>query len=147
MIVIGAEAVRMRAELGGLPVQPVVNPRWQEGLSTSIDAALAMIEATAGVDAVLFTTCDQPRITAELLRELVGAYAASRPSVVACAYAGTVGVPVLFDRKLFAELRALHGDAGAKVVIERHRDCVVAVPFPEAELDVDTTDDAEGLAD
>lgn len=146
-VVIGAEAARMRAELAGLHVQLVVNPRWQEGLSTSIDAALTMLEATAGVDAVLFTTCDQPRVTPTLLRRLIDEYAAGRATAVACAYAGTVGVPALFDRSLVPELHALRGDAGAKNVLDRHRGAVIALPFPEAEVDVDGPADAEQLAD
>ncbi len=146
IVVLGAGAVRLRAELAGLDVQPVVNPRWQEGLSTSLDVALAALEATAGVDAVLFTTCDQPGVGAAALRDVIGAYAAGRPPVVASAYAGTLGVPALFDRKLFPELRALRGDAGAKAVIERHRGAAVTVPCPDAALDVDTADDARRLA-
>ena len=145
-VVIGAEAARMRAELAGLHVQQVMNPRWQEGLSTAIDAALTMLEATAGVDAVLFTTCDQPRVTPTLLRRLIDEYAAGRAPAVACAYAGTVGVPALFDRSLFPELHALRGDTGAKGVIQRHLASVVSVPFPAGELDVDTGEDAGRLA-
>jgi molybdenum cofactor cytidylyltransferase len=136
----------MRAELAGLEVELVVNPRWQDGLSTSIDVALTLLEATAGVDAVLFTTCDQPQVSPELLRELIGMYAARRAPIVACAYAGTVGVPALFDRSLFQELRALRGDAGAKRVIERHLAAVASVAFPDGALDIDTADDARRLA-
>jgi molybdenum cofactor cytidylyltransferase len=136
----------MRTELAGLHIQLVVNPRWQEGLSTSIDAALTMLEATAGVDAVLFTTCDQPRVTPDLLREMIAVYTSRRAAVVACAYSGTVGVPALFDRSLFPELRALRGDAGAKSVIQRHLASVATVPFPAGELDVDTGDDTDRLA-
>lgn len=137
----------MRAQLEGLDVQVVENPGWQQGLSTSLQAGLSALEGAGGPDAVLFATCDQPLVSSALLREIIAAYAASRPSIVACEYAGTVGVPALFDRALFAELRALRGDTGAKRVIEGHRGDVAAVLFPEAALDVDTTDDMKGLAD
>jgi len=146
VVVLGADASRMRAELADLDVQVVVNPRWQEGLSTSIDAALTMLEATAGVEAVLFTTCDQPRVTSELLRELIGVYAGTRLRIVACAYAGTLGVPALFDRSLFPELRALRGDAGAKRIVEGHLGLAARIPFPDGALDIDTADDARRLA-
>ena len=52
--------------------------------------------------------------------------------IVACEYAGTVGVPALFTRALFDELAALSPDAGAKQVIAHHGEEVVPVPFPAA---------------
>ena len=141
----------MRAELAGLDIAIVENPDWAEGLSTSLRAGLDALDPPdargSPVDAALFTTCDQPLVTAATLRALVATYDATRPPVVACAYAGVVGVPALFDRSLFAELRALRGDAGAKRVIESHRADLVTVPAPEAALDVDTALDARRLAD
>jgi molybdenum cofactor cytidylyltransferase len=42
---------------------------------------------------------------------------------------------------LFAELAALQGDRGARTVLARYSERVVAVPMPSAALDVDTPDD------
>jgi molybdenum cofactor cytidylyltransferase len=151
VVVLGAQAGRMRAVIAGLDVTVVENPDWAEGLSTSLRAALDALDLPGArgspVDAALFTTCDQPLVTAATLRAVLAAYDATRPPVVACAYAGAVGVPALFDRELFAELRALRGDAGAKRVIERHRAGLAVVQAPEAALDVDTALDARRLAD
>jgi molybdenum cofactor cytidylyltransferase len=145
IVVLGSEAARMRAELAGLDVRVVENSRWAEGLNTSLRAGLDALDpasaADAAVDAALFTTCDQPDVTPDLLRKVIAAYAASRPPIVACEYAGTVGVPALFDRALFAELRELRGDAGAKRVIERHRESVARIPFSEVAFDIDTAAD------
>ena len=151
VVVLGAEAGRMRGELEGLDVLVAENPLWREGLSTSLRAGLDALDPPgaggSAVDAVLFTTCDQPHVTAATLRAVLAAHEATRPPVVACAYAGAVGIPALFDRTLFAELRALRGDAGAKRVIEGHRAALVTVPAPEAALDVDTAADANGLGE
>lgn len=145
VVVLGADAERMRSELDGLYVRAVENPRWAEGLSTSLQAGLDALEALGHIDAALIATCDQPLVTADLLRELVGAYAASRPALVACEYAGAAGVPALFDRSLFVSLRALTGDVGARSVIARHRATAVVVPFPDAARDVDTAEDVKRL--
>jgi molybdenum cofactor cytidylyltransferase len=147
VVVIGAEGARTRSAISGLRVLVVDNQRWREGLSTSLRAGLTGLHATADPDAALFTTCDQPRVTSEVLHRLIDAYTAARAPVVACAYGGGLGVPALFDRSLFPELRALEGDAGARRVIEAHRDAVVSVPFPEAAVDVDTAEDVAGLAE
>ena len=144
IVVLGAEAERLRPELAGLDVHVVVNDRWEEGLSTSVRAGLDALVSAGAPAAALFTTCDQPLVTAHLLRAMVAAYEASRPPppIVACAYAGTVGVPALFDRSLWGELGELRGDAGARGVIERHLAETVRVPFPDAALDVDGAGDA-----
>jgi molybdenum cofactor cytidylyltransferase len=151
VVVLGSQAGRMRAEVAGLDVTVVENPAWEEGLSTSLRAGLDALDPPGAVeshlDAALFTTCDQPSVTAATLRAVLAVYDATRPPVVACAYAGAVGVPALIDRFLFAELRALRGDTGAKRVIKSYGAELVTVPAPEAALDVDTALDARRLAD
>ena len=147
VVVLGAHAVQMRPELEGLPVRVAVNRRWRDGLASSLRSGLrAAISASGrgGPTAVLFVTCDQPHVTPSLLRSLVQRFRRGAP-IVACAYAGTLGVPALFGRTLFGELASLEGDAGARRVIERHRDVVRIVAFERGATDVDTQADWESL--
>jgi molybdenum cofactor cytidylyltransferase len=147
VVVLGADAPAMRAELDGLAVRVVVNRRWRDGLASSLRSGLrAAISASGpgGPAAVLFVTCDQPYVTPSLLRSLVRRFRRGAP-IVACAYAGTLGVPALFGRTFFGELASLEGDAGARRVIERHRDVVRVVAFERGAADVDTQDDWESL--
>ena len=150
VVVLGAAALakQLRFELVDLDVRIVENHRWREGMSTSIQAGLDALERAEAPDAALITTCDQPHVTARLLKQLVAAYRASatRPPAVACAYAGTVGVPALFDRSLFAELMGLDRDQGAKGVLERHLPGVLRMPFEPAAVDIDTPEDARALS-
>ena len=141
VVVLGAAAERLSPELAGLDVRVVVNDRWEEGLSSSVRAGLDALASAGAPDAALFTTCDQPLVTADLLRRIIAAYEASRSPIVACEYAGTLGVPALFDHSLWGELTELRGDAGARGVIERHLAETVRVPFPDAALDVDSAGD------
>ncbi len=144
-VVLGADSALMKGELSGTGVLVVDNQRWREGMSTSLRAGLTGLLATGDPDAALFLTCDQPLVTPELLAELLRLYAATRPGIVACEYGGTVGVPALFDKALFGELRELTGDAGAKRVIEAHRSGTVTVPFPGGAVDIDTAEDVSRL--
>ena len=116
VVVLGAAALakQLRFELVDLAVSVVDNHKWKDGMSSSIRAGIEALEAAGSADAVLLMTCDQPYVTAEVLEQLVAAFHQSHPPAVACAYAGTVGVPALFDRALFAELKALEHDQGAK---------------------------------
>lgn len=142
IVVVGAEAERVRRELDGLDVEVVYNPRYAEGLSGSVRRG---VEAAGSVQAVLVTLADQPLVTADDLRRLVAEYEAGGVPIVAASYGGTVGVPAVFDRSLFGELCALHGDAGAKAVIEARRSDCRVVPIPAASTDVDTPGDWERL--
>ena len=106
----------------------IVNEHAEEGMASSIRLGVAACDGD-----VLLMTCDQPHVTSAHLRALIDVDA----PIAATAYAGIAGVPALFSARFRDELLALKGDVGARSVIERHRDVMVAIPLPEAELDVD----------
>jgi molybdenum cofactor cytidylyltransferase len=64
---------------------------------------------------------------------------------VASVYGDAVGVPAFFAHELFGELRALHGAAGARGVLDRHAARVRRFAMPEARFDIDTPADYERL--
>ena len=150
--VLGSGAERLRAELAGLDVRIVDNPDWTRGMGTSVRLGLAALEGPAdaeALDGVLLTLCDQPLVTAEKLAGMLERFRrldSPGGSIVAAAYNGTVGVPVLFGRTHFEELRVLPADAGAKPILRRHRDRAVPFPLPEAATDIDTPEQYGRLA-
>ena len=148
VVVLGAAALakQLRFELVDLAVSVVDNHKWKDGMSSSIRAGIEALEAAGSADAVLLMTCDQPYVTAEVLEQLVAAFHQSNPPAVACAYAGTVGVPALFDRALFAELKALEHDQGAKRILERHLPRIGRIPFEQGAVDIDTPEDVPKLS-
>ncbi|HYI08781.1 MAG TPA: NTP transferase domain-containing protein [Thermoanaerobaculia bacterium] len=83
--------------------------------------------------------CDQPLITSDHLRTLL----ATQAPIAATGYNGVAGAPAVFAADLRAELLALHGDRGARAVIETHRDSAAVVPFEEARVDLDTEQDLQ----
>lgn len=144
-VVLAGDLPEQRFEVSDLGVRIVENRHAARGLSTSVRAGLEALEALADPDAALFMTCDQPLLTAAILRQLVATWREARPRAVACEYAGTVGVPALFARSLFEELRALEGDQGAKRILQRHGSEIARFPFEPGSLDVDTPEDAGRL--
>lgn len=145
VVVLGAVADQVGPVLAGLPVQVAINPRWEEGVGTSIRAGLEAL-APAGVAAAILTLGDLPLVGGDVYDRLADAHAASGAAVVTSEYAGTVGVPALFDRTVFADLAALAPDKGCKGVILSHLAGAVRLPCPEAEVDVDSPADVERLA-
>ena len=145
VVVLGAQADLLRGQVSRLMLEVIVNRDWRDGIATSIHAGLAALGRDRQPDAALLMTCDQPHVSADLLRRLIDTYGDTRPPVVACAYAGTLGTPALFDRSLFGELWLLTGDHGAKQVIERHQSGAVRVAFDNGAVDIDTAEDVARL--
>jgi molybdenum cofactor cytidylyltransferase len=137
VVVLGARRVEVAATLAGLPLRVAVNAAWREGIASSIRAGVRSCGESAGVEAALILTCDQPRLTPQLVRQLLERYDRRAGRIVACAYAGGLGVPALFDRARFGELAALAGDRGAKGLIEGAREHVLEVAWPDGAFDVD----------
>lgn len=126
---------------------PVLNDQWEQGLSSSIHAGLHELDARAPhAPGALVMSCDQPRLTADHLRALLQAFAAqSTPSIVASSYSGAQGVPAVFPRSVFPNLRALRGDKGARALLVQPPCPVIALPFDGGELDIDMPDDLAQL--
>ncbi len=140
LVVLGHDADRLAAEVDDLAVRVVTAGDWEEGMSASLRAGIAAVPEGAG--AALLMVCDQPAVTADHLRRLLAAHAASTLPAAASAYAGVVGVPAVLDRALFAELLAVKGDTGARTVLRRDPSRVVVVPLPGGEVDVDRPGDS-----
>ncbi len=143
-VVIGSSAVRIAPALNGLPIRIALNQRWPEGMGTSIQAGLDALSED-DLDGVLLTLGDQPLVTPSHLDALIAMQESTGTTVVAAEYAGTVGIPVLFMRPMFAQLRGLAPDKGCKSVILGNKSEAAFVACPEAECDVDTPEDLAAL--
>ena len=146
IVVTGAYAERIRNELVCFPITIIDNDDWQEGLAASIRQGIETLEKSDPPQtAVLLMTSDQPRLSTQLINQMIDKYDNQANRIVACEYEQTLGVPALFDRAYFSELKSLSGDSGAKEIIKANRNLVVTVPFPEGGLDIDTPSDMEQL--
>ena len=119
--------------------QTVENPRWADGMGTSIHAGMtALLTLNPMLEAVVIALCDQPFVDARLLNQLVASYRVTQRPIVASAYANSLGVPALFDRSLFPKLMSLKANTGAKALIMQHAENVEQIPFPKGVIDLDT---------
>ena len=143
-MVFGFEAEKMQLEIAGLPVDVVVNPNWQRGISTSIHSGILSLEPN--IDAAIIALCDQPKLSTDILNTLIDTYTSTRAPVVTCKYAGTIGVPAMFDRRIFTELLSLEGNLGAKKIIERYMKERIEIDFLGGEIDIDTIADQKQIS-
>lgn len=142
--VLGHEAQLVRRELDGLapPCHIVVNPDYARGINFSLKTGIAALPATAAAAVVILA--DMPLVTAEMIATLVTRYRASGAPLVISDYEGVNAPPMLYDRALFQELRAMEGEGCGRQVVRRHRARAVVVGWPAAALtDLDVPSDYE----
>ena len=144
IVVLGAQAQPLRAELSGLPVSIAFNEAWQRGIGCSIRCGIqALTTPATSPCAVVILLCDQPLVSAGVIRRLVLAHAGSGKPICVSAFNGTFGPPVVIDSRYFDLLLALPDDQGAKAVWAGRQDQVHFEPCPEAGIDIDTPADYE----
>lgn len=109
----GADEVLAGVDLHG--ADPVTCERWEEGQSASLACGLAALE---DAEAVVVTLGDQPRLSPDAIRRVIAARGKGAAAVRAT-YNGGPGHPVLLERELFAPLRDITGDHGARNLLLR----------------------------
>ncbi len=142
VVVLGAEAEKIRVRLARYPVILTENPAWSEGMASSIRAAVTTLQQfSRSLDAALIALCDQPAFSRETIAQLIQAQQATGRSIVAARYSGRQGAPALFLREHFATLTALTGEEGARDLLNGPTSHVAAVDLPELGFDLDTPGD------
>jgi molybdenum cofactor cytidylyltransferase len=146
VVVTGAAAVEVEAVLDGLRVVVARCPDWETGQSAALKTGLRKaLELRPDLDGATFLLCDQPFVTAEVVRAVNDLRA--RTLALACAprVGGRRCNPVLFGKDLFPQLLALEGDTGGRQVLERIN--LETIEWPDALLgeDINTQADYERL--
>src|SRR5687767_4474362 len=122
------------------------NPQPSRGQLSSLwvgmDAAVR-----AETEALIVTLVDVPMVNPTTVSRVIDEWRKSRAPIVRPAIGDRHGHPVIFDRSVFAELRAAPLDQGAKAVVRAHAREIVDVPVSDegSLVDVDTPQDYEAL--
>ncbi|MGA8028403.1 MAG: nucleotidyltransferase family protein [Bryobacteraceae bacterium] len=144
--VVGSDAEAVRKSIAAQPVEITHNSQWQSGMGSSIAAGVrALRESGADSAAVAILLVDQPLVTSHHLKTMRNLLHKSASPIVAAEYNGTVGVPALFKRELFAKLASLAPEAGARDLLRNSGYDMAAFPLPEAAIDIDTPEDFAAL--
>ena len=143
IVVVGADdlsdeigrVVDAMPETTRVPVSVVHNPRWADGMATSLHAAF---DAAAAMDmnVVIVGLADQPRIEPEAWRRLADCTC----ELAVATYDGERGHPVRIARRWWSEVPAV-GDEGARQLLRKEAEIVCEVACRGTPTDVDTTDD------
>ena len=142
LVVLGHDSERARAELDGVGCQVVLNAEYQEGIHSSLRSGIRAVPESCAATVVLLA--DMPLVDAGMIRGLVERYRADGPRLVVSDYEGVDAPPILYDRRLFPELRELEGEGCGKRVVKRHSAEAIRLPRPARALtDLDLPADVE----
>jgi molybdenum cofactor cytidylyltransferase len=119
LLVSGHEAEPVEAIARDEGVAVVHNPDYAVGeMLSSVQAAVRQLDE--GCAAVLIMLADQPMVEPETIDQILSAFWQGRSDLVALAYRGQRGNPVLIGRRYFNELLALPPGAAPRDLVKRH---------------------------
>src|SRR5688572_12231388 len=94
VVVLGANAEKIRPVLARHPVLVTENPAWAEGMAASIRAGVTTLQQfSRHLDAALIALCDQPAFSSDTISRLIETQRATGRSIAAAHYAGRNGAP------------------------------------------------------
>lgn len=136
VVVLGADADRIRAAVDLGDARVVLCPDWHTGQSASLRRGLG---AVGDAGKVLVLLGDQPLVGPDVIARLAAEPAGSR-----AAYHGVPGHPVVLGPELVGKARTLAGDRGLRDLV-RWR--LVEVGDLASDRDLDTPEDLEAIRD
>ena len=146
IVVLGSGIEEISAELNTNSLTIIENPYWENGMASSVVCGInAIYNLHPDTEAAILMVCDQPFVSAKLLKDLIKKQKDSGSSIVASSYENIHGTPALFHKEHFNELSALTGDSGARSLIKSYAESIEAIPFDQGSIDIDTLEDYRNL--
>jgi len=146
LVVLGHQAERARQELDGLDCRVVINPDYDQGITASLKAGVSALPSATAAAVVLLA--DMPLVSAAMIAETVTRYRATGAPLVISDYGGVTAPPMLYDHRLFAELRQMTAGGCGRQVVKRHRTEAQVLSWPAAALaDLDVPEDYARIRD
>lgn len=141
LVVLGHRSEEIVAHLEGSGAEIVLNPRYPEGMLTSVQAAVAAAPVTT--EWFLVALGDQPSLRPETVEHLLREAEAGDATILVPSYDGRRGHPLLIHASHRDEIASLDGAVGLRELLLRHPNVVHHVVMPEEGvlLDMDTPED------
>jgi len=125
-VVLGDRAERVIPLIARGDVEPIVNPRWRDGVASSIRAGAAAVPR--GTTTAIIVDVAEPR-PAAVFRRLLQEHAALVAAITRPSYEGTPGTPIVLNQAVLSEARNLDDPVGLQALLDRHADEIHDVPF------------------
>jgi molybdenum cofactor cytidylyltransferase len=139
VVVTGHQAADVKGALAGIDVTLVHNPRYAEGLSTSLKAGLDAL--APDVSGAVIGLGDMPAVMAGHVNQLIAAFDPENDRAIGVpVHHGKRGNPVLWARRFFEDMHGISGDVGARHLIGANESLVYEIEFGDTAVltDLDT---------
>ena len=126
-----------------------INKNWETGLGSSVVSGINYVtENFSDTKGVMTTLLDLPLISVQHYQNLLKTFQPGTGQIIISTSAdGWKGVPAVFDKCYFDELKALKGDEGAKNIIRKHMDKTIGMDCGVMLKDLDTPEDYQKLTE
>ena len=135
--VLGANINLIKKEIDKHSIKIIFNKDFKKGLSSSIAVGIERLEEI-DANATLIMLADQPDLTSEYLNEMIDLYENNHDKIIATEYNSSFGVPIIFPKKYFNELKRLKGDQGARQILHKYEDHIIIANRDKYLIDIDT---------
>ena len=141
IVVVGYKAEDVIKAIAAKPIKLVINPDYEQGMSTSIIAGLNVVHS--GVQGVMLALGDQPLVDSQTINRLIDEFRDRDKGIAIPTYQGRRGHPIIFAIKYKEKLLELKGDVGGRQIIKDHPNDVLEVVVNSESIiaDFDTTGD------
>ncbi len=147
VVVLGDDAASIARAISWRAERRAVNPRPQDGLSSSLRIGLDAAAEDPSADAVVVVLGDQPSLRPAVIEAVIAAAAGSDRPFVRARYADDGAPnPVLVRRGGWAMAAGLTGDRGLGPLLGSRPDLVAEVPVEGSNPDVDTPADLDRVS-
>ncbi len=137
------DIARYMDDMTGIKI--IVNPRYREGMSTSLIEGIKNLRRD--IEAFMVILGDQPFVSKETMEKIIEAYyrMERKPLMVVPTYRGLRGNPVLISSRITEDIMSLRGDIGARALMEKYKAYIsyIETQDPGVVLDIDTREDLE----
>jgi molybdenum cofactor cytidylyltransferase len=145
--VTGHQAEKVRQALTSFNFDIVHNPRYAEGISSSLQRGIAALPQ--GIDGVVVCLGDMPRVTTKVIDKLIAAFnPLEQRAICIPTWQGKRGNPVLLASRFFSEINDIAGDVGARGLLGAYPELVCEVEMDDdgVLLDIDTPQALESMS-
>ena len=149
VLIVGHEHQKIIQAIGSKTNHPqlqvVINRRYRDGQSRSLQAGLLQIQAQSS--SVMFLLGDQPMLKSTTIDHILDGFWHSEKDICVPVCNGKKGNPTIFSRAMYGNLMAIEGDIGAREIIRANPERVlyIEVDDPLCFLDIDSPKDYEDL--
>ncbi|BDC18144.1 nucleotidyltransferase family protein [Acidianus sp. HS-5] len=115
----------------------IYNPKWMEGISTSIKLGLRFFQ---NYDGVLIALGDMPFVKTEDIHKIIDSFNSECNAIIPT-YKETWGNPVILSKKIFDKVMEINGDVGAKKILKNMKNLCFVECSKGVIIDIDTIND------